>query len=98
MLVDVLDEADTYTGGGADRISQRFDLQKSKLVYSDIDEFVTDVGKIEHEMIRGLMKAGCRDIYIDAPGYTAYIDPPSLKQCASGAKIRAKLQPLTESG
>ena len=65
---------------GPDRISQRFDLQKSKPVYADIDEFVTDVVKIEREMIRGLIEAGCRYIQIDAPGYTAYVDPPSLQR------------------
>jgi len=65
---------------GPDRISQRFDLQTSKPVYADIDEFVTDVVKIEREMIRGLIEAGCRYIQIDAPGYTAYVDPPSLQR------------------
>jgi 5-methyltetrahydropteroyltriglutamate--homocysteine methyltransferase len=65
---------------GPDRISQRFDLQKSKPVYADIDEFVTDIVKIEREMIRGLIEAGCRYIQIDAPGYTAYVDPPSLQR------------------
>ena len=64
---------------GPDRISQRFDLQNSKHVYADMDEFVADVVKIEREMIRGLIEAGCRYIQIDAPGYTAYVDPPSLQ-------------------
>jgi 5-methyltetrahydropteroyltriglutamate--homocysteine methyltransferase len=65
---------------GPDRISQRFDLQTSKPVYADIDEFVTDVVKIEREMIRGLIEAGCRYIQIDAPGYTAYVDSPSVQR------------------
>ena len=70
---------------GPDRISQRFDLQKSKPVYADIDEFVTDVVKIEREMIRGLIEAGCRYIQIDAPGYTEYVDPPSVQRmCERG--------------
>jgi 5-methyltetrahydropteroyltriglutamate--homocysteine methyltransferase len=30
-------------------------------------------------MIRGLVDAGCRYVQIDAPGYTAYVDPPSLQ-------------------
>ena len=64
---------------GPDRISQRFDLQKSKPVHAGIDEFVTDVVKIEREMIRCLIEAGCPYIQIDAPGYTAYVDPPSLQ-------------------
>ena len=64
---------------GPDRISQRFDWQNSKSVYSGLDEFVADVVKIEREIIRGLVDAGCRYIQIDAPGYTAYVDAPSLQ-------------------
>ena len=64
---------------GPDRIAQRFDWQNSKTVYADIDEFVTDVVKVEREIIGGLVQAGCRYVQIDAPGYTAYVDPPSLR-------------------
>ena len=64
---------------GPDRIVQRFDLKHSRRVYADMDEFVADVVKIERDMIRGLIEAGCRYIQIDAPGYTAYVDPPSLQ-------------------
>ena len=63
---------------GPDRISQRFDWQNSKAVYSGLDEFVDDVVKIEREIIAGLVDAGCRYVQIDAPGYTAYVDRPSL--------------------
>jgi 5-methyltetrahydropteroyltriglutamate--homocysteine methyltransferase len=63
---------------GADRIAQRFDWQNSKSVYSGLDEFVADVVKVEREIIRGLVDAGCRYVQIDAPGYTAYVDAPSL--------------------
>ena len=63
---------------GPDRISQRFDWQNSKPIYSGLDEFVADVVKVEREIIRGLVDAGCRYVQIDAPGYTAYVDPPSL--------------------
>ena len=63
---------------GPDRIAQRFDWQNSKSVYSGLDEFVADVVKIEREIIRGLVDAGCRYVQIDAPGYTAYVDAPSL--------------------
>jgi 5-methyltetrahydropteroyltriglutamate--homocysteine methyltransferase len=64
---------------GPDRIAQRFDWQNSKTVYAGMDEFVADVVKVEREMIGGLMQAGCRYVQIDAPGYTAYVDPPSLQ-------------------
>lgn len=63
---------------GPDRIIQRFDHERSKVVYPTMDEFVADVVRIEHEMIRDLVAAGCRYIQIDAPGYTAYGDPSSL--------------------
>ena len=64
---------------GPDRISQRFDWQNSRTVYPSMDNFVADVVKIQREMIRGLVEAGCRYVQIDAPGYTAYVDPPSLQ-------------------
>jgi 5-methyltetrahydropteroyltriglutamate--homocysteine methyltransferase len=63
---------------GPDRISQRFDWQNSTAVYSSMDEFMADVVKLEREMIAALVDAGCRYIQIDAPGYTAYVDRPSL--------------------
>ena len=64
---------------GPDRICQRFDYQGSTGVYKGLDDFVADVVKIERAMIEGLVAAGCRYVHIDAPGYTAYVDPPSLK-------------------
>ncbi len=63
---------------GPDRICQRFDYPGSTSVYSTVDDFIADVVRIEREMVRGLVDAGCRYIQIDAPGYTAYVDPPSL--------------------
>ena len=63
---------------GPDRIAQRFDWRKSQAVYSGLDEFVGDVIKVEREIISGLVEAGCRYVQIDAPGYTAYVDGPSL--------------------
>jgi 5-methyltetrahydropteroyltriglutamate--homocysteine methyltransferase len=65
---------------GPDRISQRFDYQASATVYSSIDEFVDDVVKIEREIVESLVQAGCKYIHIDAPGFTAYVDEPSLAQ------------------
>jgi 5-methyltetrahydropteroyltriglutamate--homocysteine methyltransferase len=64
---------------GPDRISQRFDYQNSKSVYWSMEDFMTDVVRIEREMIRSLMDAGCRYVQIDAPSYTAYVDSPSLE-------------------
>ena len=65
---------------GPDRISQRFDHAASKAVYPTMDEFLADVVAIQREMIKGLADAGCRYVHIDAPGYTAYVDEPSLEQ------------------
>ena len=65
---------------GPDRISQRFDHQSSKAVYRDLDDFVADVVAIERAIVESLVAAGCRYIHIDAPGFTAYVDPPSLAQ------------------
>ena len=66
-----------------DRISQRFDYERSRHVYSDMDAFLADVVAIERQMIQGLVDAGCRYIQIDAPGYTAYVDPVSLDRMRS---------------
>ena len=63
---------------GPDRISQRFDWQASKAVYPHVENFVEDVVAIQRTMIKQLVDAGCRYVHIDAPGYTAYVDEPSL--------------------
>ena len=63
---------------GPDRISQRFDHQGSKAVYADVQAFVDDVVAIERQMIAEAVAAGCRYIHIDAPGFTAYADGPSM--------------------
>ena len=39
--------------------------------------------QIEREIIRGLIDAGCHYVQIDAPGYTAYVDAPSLEAMRS---------------
>jgi methionine synthase II (cobalamin-independent) len=65
---------------GPDRISQRFEYENSTAVYRDMDAFLTDVVAIERQIVTSLVDAGCRYVHIDAPGFTAYIDPPSLDQ------------------
>jgi 5-methyltetrahydropteroyltriglutamate--homocysteine methyltransferase len=65
---------------GPDRISQRFEHENSKAVYKDMDAFMADVVAIEREIIKSLADAGCRYVHIDAPGYTAYVDGPSMDQ------------------
>ncbi len=65
---------------GPDRISQRFDYANSRDVYDGMDDFLDDVVAIEREIIGSLVNAGCRYIHIDAPGFTAYVDQPSLEE------------------
>lgn len=62
----------------ADRIASQFD--KNGSAYHDIDAFMDEVVAIERKMIEELVAAGCRYIQLDAPGYTAYVDKPSLAQ------------------
>lgn len=64
---------------GPDRIAQRFAHEASKAVYADMDAFLADVVAVQQQMIRQLADAGCRYVQIDEPGYTAYVDEPSLK-------------------
>src|SRR5262245_22620793 len=64
---------------GPDRVAQRFDHQASTSVYPSVDEFMEDVLAIQRQMIRELVDAGCRYVHIDEPGYTAYVDGPSLE-------------------
>jgi len=63
---------------GPDRVAQRFDHEHSRDVYSGMDDFVQDVVAIQRAMVKQLVDAGCRYVHIDAPGYTAYVDEPSL--------------------
>src|SRR5262245_44498824 len=63
---------------GPDRIGQRFAHEESGAVYADVDAFLADVVAIERQMIAAVVAAGCRYVQIDAPGYTAYVDEPSL--------------------
>lgn len=65
---------------GPDRISQRFAWEKSGAVYSGTEEFIADVVAIQRVMIRQLVDAGCRYVHIDAPGFTAYVDGPSIER------------------
>lgn len=64
---------------GPDRISQRFDQTASNEVYGSTEEFLEDVVAIERQIVNQLVAAGCRYVHIDEPGYTAYVDPPSLQ-------------------
>jgi 5-methyltetrahydropteroyltriglutamate--homocysteine methyltransferase len=64
---------------GPDRIQQRFDFQNSRQIYGSVEAFLDDVVAIQRRMIQELAKAGCRYVHIDEPGYTAYVDEPSME-------------------
>jgi 5-methyltetrahydropteroyltriglutamate--homocysteine methyltransferase len=68
---------------GPDRISQRFAYETSTAVYEGMDEFLADVVAIERTIIGGLVDAGCKYVHIDAPGFTAYVDEPSMAEMRS---------------
>lgn len=63
---------------GPDRIGQRWDRAASAPVYADLRAFLADVVAVEREITRTLVDAGCPYVHVDAPGYTAYVDEPSL--------------------
>jgi 5-methyltetrahydropteroyltriglutamate--homocysteine methyltransferase len=64
---------------GPDRVMQRFDHAGSKAVYTTVDAFLDDVVAIQRRMVQVLVDAGCKYVHIDEPGYTAYVDEPSLE-------------------
>jgi 5-methyltetrahydropteroyltriglutamate--homocysteine methyltransferase len=68
---------------GPDRIAQRFKWEASLNIYKGLDDFVEHIIAIERQMIAELVKAGCKYIQIDAPGYTAYVDKVSLDRMRS---------------
>src|ERR1700731_3517428 len=72
---------------GPDRISQRFEYESSTAVYRDMDAFLADVVAIERQIITSLVDSDCRYVHIDAPGFTAYVDEPTM------AQMRARGEP-----
>jgi 5-methyltetrahydropteroyltriglutamate--homocysteine methyltransferase len=62
------------------RISENFSRTNARSIYVSVDEFLEDVVAIERQIVSGLVQAGCRYIQIDAPSYTAFVDPPSLEK------------------
>jgi 5-methyltetrahydropteroyltriglutamate--homocysteine methyltransferase len=68
---------------GPDRVAQRFRWETSRSVYNGLDDFIDHVVAIQRQMIAELVRAGCKYIQIDAPGYTAYVDQISLGRMRS---------------
>ena len=63
---------------GVDRIQQCFDSENSQAVYPTVEGFIGDAVAVERQMIGQLADAGCCYVGIDGPGYTAYVDGPSI--------------------
>ena len=83
---------------GPDRIAQRFKWESSLNVYKGLDDFVEHIVQIERQIIAELVKAGCKYIQIDAPGYTAYVDKVSLDRMRSrGEDPERNFQRSTEA-
>jgi 5-methyltetrahydropteroyltriglutamate--homocysteine methyltransferase len=76
-----------------DRVCENFHRQNSNTVYANADEYLTDVIAIERKMVQQLAEAGCPYVQMDAPSYTAYVDPRSLdKMKASGIDPIAQME------
>lgn len=76
---------------GPDRIFQAYDSGRSVGVYDESQLFLDDVVRVEREIVSGLRDAGCRYVHIDAPGYTAYVDPASQEKFRSRGLDREKM-------
>jgi len=65
---------------GPDRVAQMCDLERSRSIYRDRDEFLADVVAIQRQMVGELVAAGCDYVQIDEPSYTGYVDPATLER------------------
>ncbi len=63
---------------GPDRVAQMCHIEESAPHYHDRQEFLDDVVSIHHQMVAGLVDAGCPYVQLDEPSYTGYVDPESL--------------------
>ncbi len=65
---------------GPDRVCQMCDLERSRDIYRDREDFLSDVTRIQRQMVAELVAAGCDYVQIDEPSYTGYVDPPTLER------------------
>jgi 5-methyltetrahydropteroyltriglutamate--homocysteine methyltransferase len=66
-----------------DRICENFHRQNSPGVYAGAGEYLADVIQVEQNIVRQLAEAGCPYVQMDAPSYTAYVDPRSIEKMKS---------------
>ena len=65
---------------GPDRVCQMCDLEGSRAIYRDREDFLSAVVHIQKTMVAQLVEAGCDYVQIDEPSYTGYVDPPTLER------------------
>ena len=76
---------------GPDRVAQMSNIAGSP--YGSSDEFLDEVVRIQREMVRELVDAGCRYVQLDEPSYTGYVDPATLERMrAAGADPMQQLE------
>ena len=76
-----------------DRICENFLRQNSSGIYRDAGDYLSDVIDIERKIVQQLAQAGCPYVQMDAPSYTAYVDPRSLERMkASGIDPIAQME------
>jgi 5-methyltetrahydropteroyltriglutamate--homocysteine methyltransferase len=63
----------------AQQAAAYYDPQKSSGAYPDIDSYLADIVDILHAEVEELIRLGCSYIQIDAPRYTALLDPEIRK-------------------
>lgn len=68
---------------GPDRVSQMCDIAASAPHYTEMNEFLADVVRMQSEMIGGLIDAGCPYVQLDEPSYTGYVDKATLSRMRS---------------
>jgi 5-methyltetrahydropteroyltriglutamate--homocysteine methyltransferase len=75
------------------RVAQCIDVAASKPIYDDLDAVLADVAAAIHEIVVQLRDAGCTYVQLDAPGYTAFLDPERRAQLeAKGVDLDAMLE------
>jgi 5-methyltetrahydropteroyltriglutamate--homocysteine methyltransferase len=75
---------------GPDRVSQRFEWESSRAIYSSLDDFTDHVVELQRQMALELVAAGCTYVQLDEPGYTAYVDEKSLQRMRSRGEDPSK--------
>ena len=76
---------------GPDRVAQMCDIEGSKAVYRDREDFLSDVVRIQQQIVGELVDAGCGYVQLDEPSYTGYVDPATLERMRTRGEEPTKL-------